>query len=78
MYCRSSVSMSKKTKKKIKPAKTGTRPTSTKPLSAYLTPLEVSKILRVDRRTVYNLLRSGKLEGVKFGDSWRVQRAVVL
>lgn len=43
----------------------------------YYTPLEVAKILQVDRRTVYEWLRSGKLKGVKFGDSWRVPESAL-
>ena len=35
----------------------------------YLTPYEVAYEL-----TVYNLLRAGKLPGVKIGRSWRIPR----
>ena len=36
---------------------------------------EVSALLRVSERTVYDLCRSGKLAGaVKIGGQWRVER----
>lgn len=38
-----------------------------------LTPLEAAQYLRVDRRTVYYLLQSGKLRGSKVGRIWRVK-----
>lgn len=37
-----------------------------------LTPYEVAEYLRVDYRTVYHLLHSGKLQGVKVGRVWRI------
>ena len=40
----------------------------------YLTPEEAAAILRVDRRTLYQWLREGKLVGVKFGSTWRINR----
>lgn len=54
------------------------KPPKSKPEPAYLTPAEVAEILRVDRRTVYEWLRSGKLKAVRFGDTWRIPRKVVL
>lgn len=44
------------------------------PGTPYLTPAEAAKILRVDRRTIYEWLRSGKLKAVKFGGAWRIPR----
>jgi len=38
-----------------------------------LTPQEVADFLQVDFRTVYQLLRSGKLGGVKVGRVWRIR-----
>ena len=38
----------------------------------YLNPNEVAAELRVDRRTVYNWMRSGDLPAVKVGRTWRV------
>lgn len=38
-----------------------------------LTPYEVAKYLRVDYRTVYQLLHSGKLKGSKVGRVWRIR-----
>lgn len=37
------------------------------------TPQQVADYLQVDFRTVYGLLRSGKLKGVKVGRVWRVR-----
>jgi excisionase family DNA binding protein len=48
-----------------------------RPESPYLTPSEAAAILRVDRRTIYEWLRTGKLSGIKFGDSWRILRSTV-
>jgi len=33
---------------------------------------EVSKIVRLARRTLYNYLKSGELKAVKIGGTWRV------
>jgi len=33
---------------------------------------EVSKIVRLARRTLYNYLKSGELKAVKLGGTWRV------
>ncbi len=38
-----------------------------------LTPRQVADFLQVDFRTVYHLLRSGKLSGVKVGRVWRIR-----
>lgn len=38
----------------------------------FYSPLEVANYLRVDRRTVYNWLRSGKLTAVKAAKIWRI------
>ena len=40
----------------------------------YLTPYEVADELALSLTTVYNLLRAGKLPGVKIGRSWRIPR----
>jgi excisionase family DNA binding protein len=45
--------------------------------AAYLTPGEASEVLRVDRRTIYEWLRSGKLKAVRFGRTWRIKRSSV-
>ena len=42
--------------------------------SPYLTPREAAAILKVDRRTVYEWLRSGSIPAIKFGHSWRIRR----
>ena len=46
--------------------------------SLYLTPLEAAEILRVDRRTIYEWLRSGKIKAVRFGHTWRILRRDVI
>lgn len=39
-----------------------------------LTPCEVAEYLRVSESTVYRLLMSGVIPGVKVGRSWRVKK----
>jgi len=41
----------------------------------YLTPEEVSQLLKVNYETVRRWLVSGKLPGAKFGDSWRIRQS---
>jgi len=41
-------------------------------VEALLTTQEVANILKVTVRTVYSLLESGELQGVKIGRVWRV------
>ena len=36
---------------------------------------EVSEILQVTRRAIYNYIKGGKLRAVKQGGQWRVERA---
>lgn len=38
----------------------------------YLTIDEVSKTLRVNKRTVYRLATKGEIPAFKFGKSWRI------
>lgn len=38
----------------------------------YLTIDEVSKMLRVNKRTVYRLATKGEIPAFKFGKSWRI------
>jgi excisionase family DNA binding protein len=38
-----------------------------------LTPDEAAKILKVNVRTVTNLIRSGELKGIKVGRIWRIR-----
>ncbi|HHY99094.1 MAG TPA: helix-turn-helix domain-containing protein [Firmicutes bacterium] len=42
-------------------------------MEALLTTQEVANILKVTVRTVYSLLESGELQGVKIGRVWRVR-----
>lgn len=44
-------------------------------MAKWLTPEEVADELRLHKRTVYNLLRSGELKGAKVGRVWRINRA---
>lgn len=39
-----------------------------------LTVDEVAEILYLGKNTVYELLRSGELKGIKFGRVWRIPR----
>lgn len=41
----------------------------------YLTIEEVSKKLRVNKRTVYRLAVKGQIPAFKFGKSWRISSA---
>ena len=42
-----------------------------------LTAQQVADYLQVDFRTVYTLLRSGKLKGVKVGRVWRIPQSAL-
>ena len=39
-----------------------------------LTVREVSRLLRIHRPKVYDLIRAGKIEGFKLGSDWRIKR----
>ena len=43
------------------------------PMEELYTPAEVAAPLRVKERVVLELLRSGKLRGVKVGKAWRIR-----
>jgi excisionase family DNA binding protein len=43
-----------------------------------MTVREVAEYLRMSRATVYKLLRTGRLSGVKTKRDWRVSRGAVL
>jgi len=36
---------------------------------------DLSKILGVDRRSIYRYLKDGKIKAVKFGRQWRISEA---
>lgn len=38
----------------------------------FYTPEEISRLLKVSRRLVYQLLNSGELPGIKVGRHWRI------
>lgn len=38
---------------------------------------EAARYLRVDRQLVYDLVRSGRLKGVKVGRIWRIPRTAL-
>ena len=42
-----------------------------------LTPEEAAAYLRVNAQTMYRLLRSGQLPGVKVGRQWRIRRVAL-
>lgn len=42
-------------------------------LEKFYTPQEIADSLRVKERVILDLLRSGKLRGVKVGKQWRVK-----
>jgi len=46
-------------------------------VQSVLTVPEVAQYLRIDEQTVYRLLRTGQLRGVKAGREWRVHREVL-
>lgn len=46
--------------------------------SDYLTPYEVADEFGISLTTVYNLLRSGKLPGIKIGKTWRIPKDDIL
>lgn len=48
------------------------RPVSERP--DYLNVEETADLLRVSTQTVYNMIRSGRLKGTKFGREWRFLR----
>lgn len=44
------------------------------PIPILLTVREVSQILRIHRPKVYDLIKSGEIEGFKIGADWRIKR----
>lgn len=44
-------------------------------MDVYITVQDVAKVLNVSTRTVYNLVKDGKLQGFQFGSNWRVKEA---
>ena len=40
----------------------------------YLNVEETADLLRVSTQTVYNMIKSGRLKGMKFGREWRIKR----
>lgn len=46
-------------------------------LPIMLTPAEVMDILGVGKNTIYRLLNSGELHGVRIGRSWRVANSAL-
>ncbi|KPV44900.1 helix-turn-helix domain-containing protein [Alicyclobacillus ferrooxydans] len=43
----------------------------------FLTPAEVAKLMRLDKKTVYALLNKGDLQGKKWGNNWRIHRSQI-
>lgn len=46
-------------------------------MDEYLTINQISKILKINRKTIEYWLHSGKLRGLKFGKQWRIKRSDV-
>ena len=46
-------------------------------LPVILTPAEVMDILGVGKNTVYRLLNSGELQGLRIGRSWRISEDIL-
>jgi excisionase family DNA binding protein len=46
-------------------------------MTEYLTAKQVQTLLKVDRTTVYRMLKDGRLSGTKIGQQWRFTRADV-
>lgn len=44
---------------------------------ALLTVREVSKLLRIHRPKVYELIKEGQIDGFKLGADWRIKRTSV-
>lgn len=42
--------------------------------SPYMTVQETRRFLRLSRKTIYKLLESGAIPGVKIGDVWRIDK----
>jgi excisionase family DNA binding protein len=47
-------------------------------MDALLTTKQLQDLLKVDRTTIYRMLKSGRLTGVKVGNQWRFPRQAVL
>lgn len=45
---------------------------------AIMTPNEVAEFLCLHVNTVYNLLKKGKIQGFRVGNSWRIKRDSLL
>ena len=41
-------------------------------------PLEVAEYLRVGKNTIYDLLKSGELSGLKIGKTWLIPKEAVV
>lgn len=44
---------------------------------AFFSPLEVAQIMGVTSRTVWNMIQDKRLDGIRFGRSWRIPRKAV-
>jgi excisionase family DNA binding protein len=47
------------------------------PTSEVLTALEVANLLRIDRVTVYKMVKRGELPALKVGSDWRFSRVQI-
>ena len=44
-------------------------------IDEFYTPLEVAKILRVTRNTIYEHIKSGQLKAIRIGNQYRITKA---
>lgn len=47
---------------------------ASEPETPFMTPLEVARLLRISRATVYRQLEAGVIPGIRFGKVWRCRR----
>lgn len=53
------------------------KPSESANVPALLTVKEVSKLLRIHRPKVYELIKDGQIDGFKLGADWRIKRSSV-
>ncbi len=46
-------------------------------MQEYYTPDEISKMLKIDVRTLYRWIREGKIYAIKIGHFWRVPESEI-
>ena len=57
----------------------GGRPMDLLPNKRFFRPDEVAQLLALSRRTIYRMIRDGRLPGVRWGGGpWRISREILL